>query len=590
MAIPKKDRKPGRKTARESSGESPPSAGGKRRWPLITVFAAACLAVLIASQGLYRRSAERAALQRLPALADAKDKTSSLRSALADADAKARQAPRSSEAIGALAMLYQANHFYEQADPCYVLAMDLAPDVPQWAYFLSMVREVTGTSDMTESLLRKVLTLAPEYLPARVKLGDLLLKKGDEAGAEQEYRACLRLSPREVYALLGLGRVAVERKQWAEAEEHLQLAITVDPSFGAAYRLLGVIAEEKGDAERAEMLRAQARMRGRFRAMADAWAERLDDLCYDPLYLIVRSETAGQTGDPQKQLAMLHRAVEVAPADARPRLTLAQVLRERNDYQGALAQARKAVDLDPNDEDALNELGVLLGRHKQLAEAVKCFESALRINPESTSAFHGLGMTYSSQGNHDTAAGYFLRACELSENRFDEAIEGYVGCLVRLKRHQEGIVLLRKIVESRPSAPAVWTCLARVYLNLGDMPAAATILREALAAAPYSPQLAETLAWILVNKPESTAEETQEAVQWARRAVDMANPIDMANNMSTLAAAYARAGDFTQAIATQEQAIVQAGRVGQQERIAEFSRRLELFKAGRPIDIVREGL
>jgi tetratricopeptide (TPR) repeat protein len=589
MATSRRNEKPRRQTAKEKVGPTAPAAGRRFRILRTAIVTAALAAVLIAGLGFYRYTTNRAALKRLPPPANLEGKTESLRAALAQADQKARQTPRSAEAVGALGMLYQANHFYEQADPCYALAMDLAPNVPEWPYFLAAVREVTGTSEMIESLIRKVLALSPDYLPARVKLGDLLLKHGDEAGAEQEYRRCLQQSPREAYALLGLGRVAVQQKRWQEAQEDLQLAVEVDPSFGAAYRLLATVYEAKGDADRSEMLRARAEMCGRFRAMSDPWMERLDDLCYDPLYLIVRSETASQTGDPKKQLFLLHRAVEVAPDDARPRLTVAQVLTERNELREALPYARKAVELDPKDEDALTGLGILLGKLRQVDEAAKWLQAGLRVNPDSTTAYQGLGMVSAARGDDAAAAASFRRACELSQYRFDQAISEYIGCLVRLKRQQEAIDLLRKILQSRPSATLVWSLLARVHVNLGDTSGALAVLREALTAAPYNPQLADSLAWLLASSPKCTAREAREAVRWARRAVDMANPKDVPDDLSTLAAAYARSGDFTQAIATQEQAVALVSQRGQPDKIAEFSRRLESFRAGRPVGTTREG-
>jgi len=234
----------------------------------------------------------------------------------------------------------------------------LVPKAAEWPYFLAVVREATGSSEAMVDLLRTVLRLSPNYLPARVKLADLLLKQGDQTSAEQEYKLCLDQSPREAYALLGLGRVAVEREQWQQAEGYLGQAVKTDPSLGVAHRLLATVYDTQGDPDRAAMSRARAQRCGRFRTMPDPWMERLDGLCYDPMYLMVRSDAAQQIGDAKKSLELLYRAVEVAPNDARPHEALARTLRERGDLAAALKYARRAVELDANSEDAVNELGV----------------------------------------------------------------------------------------------------------------------------------------------------------------------------------------------------------------------------------------
>lgn len=555
----------------------------RARTPIVRLvtLAAGVVIVLVVGVALYHHQANRSALRRLPAVPSLDGKAESLKQALAAADRKARQTPRSVEAVGMLGMLYQANHLHEQAAQCYRLAMDLSPSAAEWPYLLVMVCEASGSGEAMGDLLRTVLRLSPDDLSARVKLGDLLLKQGDLASAEQEYRRCVDQSPREVHALLGLARVAVERKRWQQAEDCLRQTVEIDPRFGAGHRLLATVYDAMGDPERAAMSRTRAQWCGRFRTMPDPWVARLDDLCYDPMYLMVRADTA--RGDAEKHLALLYRAIEVAPDDARPYSVLAKALRDRNNLAAALQYARRAVELDPNNEDAVNGLGFFLWRQQQLDEAEKCFRMVLRGNPESASALHGLGLVSVGRGNDLAAAADFLRACELSENRYDEAIKEYTGCLVRLKRHREATEFLRTLVKSSPSAQWLWVLLARVQGNLEGARGAIMILRESLVAAPYDPELAEILAYHLARSSETTPEEAAEAIRWASRALEMAPPDYVANCLSTLAAAHARAGDFPRAVAIAQRAVALARKNGQQDKAMEFSRALRLFESRQPL-------
>ena len=47
---------------------------------------------------------------------------------------------------GELGNLYQANHFYDQAVPCYRMALDFDPENPRWPYFLAFIKSMPTLS------------------------------------------------------------------------------------------------------------------------------------------------------------------------------------------------------------------------------------------------------------------------------------------------------------------------------------------------------------------------------------------------------------------------------------------------------------
>jgi HemY protein len=524
--------------------------------------------------------------RRLPAIPDLSGKTESLKQAIAVADRRARQAHARAEDVGQLGRLYQANHFAAQADACYCLATESEPRNSLWCYLLAVTRETTSTGDEVLELLRKTVSLAPTYTPAHLRLADLLLKRNELDAAGQEYRTCLRQSPSSAHAQLGLARIAVARTAWPEAESLLRRTLEADPAFGSAHRLLATVYENLGSRERADASKARAEECSRFRAAADPWVDSLDDVCFDPAYLLVRADMAKQTRDPQRSLALMRRAVEVAPSDPRPHETLGTALRELGDLAGARPLLRRAIELGPKDADALVAFGLMLGTDGKLDEAERTFQAAFQIDSLSTTAttaLNGIGNVRVRQGDDVAAASFFLKACELSDFRFDDAIENYVGCMVRLKRQPEAIELLKRIVPTRPTAVRVRTLLARVYKNLGEQVQAIATLRDAMAVSPYNALLANALAEGLATSAAATPESGREAVQWAQRAVDLAMPEKRGEYLGTLAAAYARAGDFGQATATAEQALRMAKDSGDMRKQQLLKEYLQRFKAGEPI-------
>ncbi len=85
------------------------------------------------------------------------------------------------------------------------------------------------------------------------------------------------------------------------------------------------------------------------------------------------------------------------------------------------------------------------------------------------------------------------------------------------------------------------------------------------------------LAWLLSTAPDAGARNGARAVELALRAVSLR---DIANNPDTLAAAYAEAGRFADAVREQERAIEAARREGITD-LTDWRDRLRLYRQGR---------
>jgi tetratricopeptide (TPR) repeat protein len=93
-------------------------------------------------------------------------------------------------------------------------------------------------------------------------------------------------------------------------------------------------------------------------------------------------------------------------------------------------------------------------------------------------------------------------------------------------------------------------------------------------AAPYN-----SLAWLLAVCPESKFRDGVKAVELAEKAVELK---DESGYIDTLAAAYAEAGRFQEAIKTEERAIEKLEEEGNTKAIAECNKHLSSYKAGKP--------
>ena len=91
------------------------------------------------------------------------------------------------------------------------------------------------------------LEIWPDYVEARVGLGDARQAKGEFDEAIEEYKKAIALEPENARVHYGMGKIYYNEKQlYHEAVAEYQQAIALDPRLIDAYLSLGEMYEEKG--------------------------------------------------------------------------------------------------------------------------------------------------------------------------------------------------------------------------------------------------------------------------------------------------------------------------------------------------------
>jgi spermidine synthase len=122
--------------------------------------------------------------------------------------------------------------------------------------------------------------------------------------------------------------------------------------------------------------------------------------------------------------------------------------------------------------------------------------------------------------------------------------------------------------------------LAAAYAALGDYPRALDAHRRAVELAPKEPKPANNFAWILATCPTASLRDPAEAVRLAERACAQSNFLDP-SLIDTLAAAYAAAGRYDDAVRTADQAIELAVQQHQAELVRSISTRRQIYSQRR---------
>jgi tetratricopeptide (TPR) repeat protein len=303
-----------------------------------------------------------------------------------------------------------------------------------------------------------------------------------------------------VLALLGVAAWR-QASYWKDSEALWNRALTCSPRNPFALASLGAALRTHGDADAAI---------ARCRAALEIDPHLIEAHYNLGLALSSRGENAAA-------IDQFRAALKSKPDFAQAHFNLASALSATGDSDAAIAEYRQAVKLMPDYAEAHNNLGALLARRRDIDAAVGEFEQALTLEPGDARIHYNFGNSLAGAG------------------RLDEAIRQY----------EEALRIQPDHVSARHNLDAVHAQRMAIIERL----AAA---RGAIRSTPNDAGLLNDVAWILASNPNASIRNGAEAVELAQRAVKAAGP--SAARLDTLAAAYAEAGRFDEAVATARRA------------------------------------
>lgn len=345
---------------------------------------------------------------------------------------------------------------------------------------------------------------------------------------------------------------------------------------------------------------------------------------YAPL-LVRYGEALLADGDADSARELFAEAASAEPGLSHAHLGLARAALLAGDPEAGLDHARQAVTADPRHAEARGLLAELYRRSgendRALAErrverrlpAVTRLPdpayAALVAEGVSSYWFRQRGRAYLEAGDAAGAVGEFERAVAAAPRsehlddlglalqylgRYEEAVErhraalvqrpGRPELLVHLGTALDGAGELDRAIEVTAKAFELEPGLTTAALNLGTFlqragrrAEAVTAFRQGLEHAPDELRLASRLAWLLATAPEDRLRDGDEAVLLAEGVCERTGH-HLPEALDVLAAAYAEAGRFAEAVAAARRALELASA----DLARRIAARLELYRSGRP--------
>jgi tetratricopeptide (TPR) repeat protein len=326
-----------------------------------------------------------------------------------------------------------------------------------------------------------------------------------------------------------VGLVLADRGRLDQAMAHYQKALEIDPDYALAHYNLAVILAGRGQVDSA--------------------------------------------------ITHYQKALEIKPDYAHAYYNLAVVLADRGQVDSAITHYQKALEIKPDFAEAHNNLGNALAGRGRVDSAIAHYQKALEIKPDDAEAHNNLGNALAGRGRVDSAIAHYQKALEIKPD-YADAHYNLGNALLGLGQWNEALEQLRKVVELSPGGAVPRNTLGVVLAAHGRFDEALPQFQKALQIQPNYAEARKNLALLRATCPQASLRNGAEAIAHAQRAKQLLG--DVPGVLDTLAAAYAEAGRFPEALAATRKALELAKRQNDRPLIDALRAHIALYEAGKP--------
>ena len=443
-----------------------------------------------------------------------------------------------------LASFYFVNKQLDKAEASYKALAALDADKPQSQSVVADFYSSVGRLDEAIKIYQDILRQAPDFVPGRYRLAEILLMRGDAQGAGAQIEEVLKKDAHDRPALLLRARIRARDGQpegVKAAIEDLKEVLRQEPNSRLGLYFMADANLKLGLTEQARVFAADLEknypdyLPGKLMhiqlSSISGDAKAVVSLATDLLNRL--SKTSPDTENSPQLLSEISERTYLARGAAQIQLKNLQAARQ--DFESA----RQVTPSDPN---VYNNLASLSLAENKPDEALADFENALRVDGTNFVALNGIINYYAKTQQLDKA-----------QSRIDQALGAYpnVAWLHYLKGQVYGYqhnlqgaeAELRRAIEINPNYLEAYSSLAALFINTNQTDRAIDEYRKALAIKPDNAML-----YTLIGMLEDARQNYDAAVDNYRKALSLDQNNALAgNNLSWNYAVYGK-GNLDEAV------------------------------------------
>lgn len=256
----------------------------------------------------------------------------------------------------------------------------------------------------------------------------------------------------------------------------------------------------------------------------------------------------------------------------------AVVAYEKGDFTSAIPLFTEVTRRRPKFSAAYNYRALCYHATKQNRLALVDFEKAIELSPASPIAYYNRGRLHFGERNYREAIADFNASLARGPRRPPTLISR--GAAYRfLGEDGNAFADFAEAIQLAPNDASGYMARGKAYGDIGEFAKEHAEYRKAIEVEPENSRGHNGLAWLLSTCPQVEFRDGRKAIEYATNACKLSGWTNFAH-LDTLAAAYAEAGEFDQAVQWQTQCLEEKSI--SEEMLAEAKARLALYQAKTP--------
>ena len=269
-------------------------------------------------------------------------------------------------------------------------------------------------------------------------------QSGQLQEAERIYQHILKVEADHADALHLLGLIAYQTHNYEKAESLINKAIDTSPETALYHCSLGGVYQAWGNA--GEAIACYKKAIG------------LDPNYFEAMYNLANAFQIQNRF--QEAISSYQTALKLNPQVVEAYYNLGRAYHQTQNFQEALAAYQKALEIQPAYADAFNSMGNIYQKLGRPEMAMQCYQRVLEISPNSAEAFYNTGNLHQKMGDFKRAVLNYQKSLAINAGQAD-TYSNLGHAYLKMERHEDAVRAMQKAIEIEPAE-------AEYHVNLGN--------------------------------------------------------------------------------------------------------------------------